>query len=362
MFTSQDITVYVPYYCASSTIEACINSLKSQSVKFAQLIVIDDGSPEPLPSSIAVEVIKHNVNKGLAAGRNTALSLCSTPLLAAIDADVVVEEDWLENLLKSLNKHDAAGVGGQMVEHNQNNIGDRWRAVHMAQHWGGQSLVNPRFLFGANTLFKVSALRSVGGFDESCRTNNEDRTVSEALYKADFQLVYEPAAQCRHLRQDEAHTTLRAYWGWHHAKGVKDGDFKTPEGLVSRIERVNFGISEYRFKNDMSNERKDFAVLDLLVPLVFCCSDLEYYQRTTRGAIPDFNKLIDLFSPEYKNELTCFLPKCSDTGVSEDWHREYLKVFEENLIKFMTKEYLSGLDFSSWLYENINSVMLDRKP
>jgi hypothetical protein len=357
MFTAQDITVYVPFYKASKTIEACVDSLKKQSITFGRLLVVDDGSPEPLPMSLDVECLQHEFNRGLAAARNTALANCQTSLIAAVDADVVVEANWLEKLLETLNESGAAGVAARMDEHYQRNIGDRWRAIHMAQHWGDEMIENPRFLFGANTLYNVAALKDIGGFDETCRTNNEDRTVSEALYAAGYKLIYNPQVQCYHYKQDDVTTVLRAYWGWHHAKGVKEGDFKTVAGIISRVGRVNFGISQFRYTQDMDSGRSDLAVMDLLIPLVFCCCDLEFYQRTTNDNIFDLKDLCEQFFPGCDSLLADLLPTITGLRTPAEWHKDYLNNFMKSLNEFMTIENLKSLDLTSWLHENIYMEM-----
>jgi len=351
MYTAQDISIYVPFYNAGRTIERCIESLLAQTIKPKRLFVIDDGSLEKLPEGIAVEVISHGINKGLAAGRNTALNNCETALIASVDADVIAQPQWLEVLLNTLNDSAAAGVAGRMDEYYQENTGDRWRAVHMAQHWGDEKQENPRFLFGANTLMNVEALRKVGGFDTSCRTNNEDRTVCDALVEHGAKLIYQPKARCLHLRQDETHTILSAYWGWHHAKGVKEGDFDSYKGLLSRIKRVNFGIGEYRAEMDSLAGRSEFIPLDYLLPLVFCCRDLDLYCRRQKIDRFDVSELTSLFVPE-GTPIANFIPHSGHRSLKEEF-TEYLSEFEQHFETFLRNEYVTGLDLRAWFCDNL---------
>ena len=356
MFSPSDITVYVPYFNAARTIARCSDSLKNQSITPFEIIIINDGSEEPLPSSVKIRVINHSGNKGLSAARNTALNACQTRLIASIDADVVAEKDWLENLLKALNETGAAGVGGRMNEHYQNNLGDRWRAVHMAQNWGGKSVKNPRFLFGANTLFKVKDLKNAGGYNENLRTNNEDRTISDSLYKIGKSLFYEASAGCSHLRQDKTETILSAYWGWHHAKGMLEGDFDTVEGILGRIGRVNFGIGNYRYNLDEENKRKDFQLLDLLIPYVFCCRDIILFCKKTDSVLPNLAELAACMGLEGTDFLQSFIPPLNCETSSNSWFDKYLDIYRSQLKEFMTVEKLKALDFEGWLSENIDRV------
>jgi GT2 family glycosyltransferase len=287
MFRPADITLYVPAFRAEATLPACLEAVRAQTLAPARILVVDDGSPEPVRTDVA-EVLRHGANRGLAASRNTALAACRTPLLAALDADVVPEPDWLEHLLEALHSGPFAGVGGRLDEHFQDATADQWRSVHMAQHWGDEPVRHPRFLFGANTLFRTDALRDAGGYDPALRTNNEDRTLCDALYAAGHDLLYTPRARARHLRRDTGFSILRGYWKWHHAKGLLRGDFDSPAGLLARIPEVNFGIFRYRFNLDRQAGRLRFLPLDAAIPWVFSTLDLELFTRRTAQPVPAF--------------------------------------------------------------------------
>jgi Glycosyltransferases, probably involved in cell wall biogenesis len=285
-FTSRDVTVYVPAYNADATLGACLDSVLAQTARPARILVVDDASSNPVRVPAGIEVIRHKENLGLACARNTALGDCRTALIASLDSDVVLEPRWLENLLAVMNGGELAGAGGRMVERYQDELADRWRAVHMAQNWGEAAVINPRFLFGANTIFRSDLLREAGGYDERHRTNNEDRVVSDALYRKGYNLAYVPAAKCEHLRRDTCKSVLNGYWQWHHAKGLLDGDYQTPEGLIDRVARVNFGIFRYRYDLDAKAGREEFLPLDAAIPWVFGSRDLSLFARLKKCACP----------------------------------------------------------------------------
>ena len=294
MWSAADITLYVPCYRAERTLGDCLASLQAQTITPARIFIIDDGNDTPPMVPAGIGVIRHGHNRGLAAGRNTALETCATELLGSIDSDVVASPDWLENLLATLNAEPGlAGCGGRMDENFQDDLADCWRGVHMCQHWGEQPVRSPRFLYGCNTLMRAEALRAAGGFDPRLRTNNEDRSLSDSLYSMGLELLYQPAARCRHLRRDKIDSVLATYWGWHHAKGLVAGDFDSPLGLLDRVWRVNFGIFDYRYNLDHSAGRDEFLLLDLALPWVFCQRDLEL-AHLTQGlpAGPDLRALL----------------------------------------------------------------------
>jgi glycosyltransferase involved in cell wall biosynthesis len=352
MYLPSDITLYVPCFNSSATISLCVDALCRQTIQPFEIFVINDGSIEPLPK-LPVRIITHEKNQGLASARNTALANCQTKLIASVDADVLADLDWLECLLQVFNSQNVVGVGGRLEEFYKSDIGDRWRAKHMAQHWGDNSLINPRFLFGANTLFLVETIKDCGGYDIRCRTNNEDRTLCENIYDRKLRLAYVPSAKCQHLRRDTVYSILSSYWGWHHMKGIVDGDFKSISGLMSRIDKVNFGISVYRYELDKASGSEDFAILDSLIPLVFCAKDLQLYSRLMNEAVPSLSQLITRFGLErYTKDLEKFLPVLEKTEIQE-WHESYLLKIEENLKTLCTRKLTDH--FEEWLRRMIIS-------
>jgi glycosyltransferase involved in cell wall biosynthesis len=324
MFQASDITLYVPCYNAQSSIDACIEGVLAQTIRPGRFVVVDDGSTIPF-SRPSIEVLRHAANRGLATARSTALAQCQTPLIASLDADVVVSATWLETMLAGINSGQWAGVGGAMRERHQERLADRWRGVHMAQHWGDQPVRNPRFLYGSNTLFRVDAIRAAGGYDQSLKTNNEDRTISEALYRIGHELLYVPAARCEHLRTDTSATVLRTFWQWHHTAGISRGEFASASGLISRIRSVAFGIFEYRYGVDEAARRTDFLALDMCLPWVFSALDLQYFRRTTGRAVPTLaeNGEYRTFPDPMRTLLQGIAPVSGNDGIPEPWWSEY---------------------------------------
>ncbi len=341
-FCGGDVTLYMPYFNSQELIGECLAGVLAQSAPPARVIIFDDASNPPASSVEAVErsgaeIVRLEANIGLGASRNRVLALCETKLLASLDTDVVAEPAWLETLLGALNANPGAvGAAGRLDELRQDTLGDRWRAVHMKQHWGAEPLVNPRFLYGANNLFVASALREAGGYVSSLKTNYEDMSLSERLLSQGRTLLYEPAAHCWHLRRDTDSSILRGFWKWFHAKGLLQGDFDSPEGLLRRLDAVNFGIYRYRFDLDVKEGREELLALDLLIPWLFCALDLEMARRHAGLDVPEFpGELLSAVPPGPLAILKEALPKPFWTGCErQPWHGDYVAKFASCLKSF----------------------------
>ncbi len=170
----QKVTAYIPCHNAESYLSRSIEGVLRQTHEVDELLVIDDGSRDStlgIAARYPVRVIRHDRNRGLAAARNTGFRNARNELVAALDADCVPEPDWLEKLVSRFDSEAVAAVGGRLKETMQDSVADRWRAVHMRQHWGEEQLRNPRFMFGNNIALRKSAVAEVGWYDERLRTN-----------------------------------------------------------------------------------------------------------------------------------------------------------------------------------------------
>ena len=212
------LTAYIPAFNVARFLPGCVESLLTQTLTPAEILVIDDGSADN-SAEIAcrypeVKLIRHDRNRGLAAARNTAFRSAECDLVASLDADCVAEPSWLANLAEHMQDSQVAGVGGFLQEGIQVSLADRWRAAHMPQEWGPELIRNPKFLFGCNNIFRKSAVLDIGGYDESMRTNGEDCDLYRRLRAKNWQFIYDPAARATHRRSDTVRSILENYWRW----------------------------------------------------------------------------------------------------------------------------------------------------
>jgi GT2 family glycosyltransferase len=282
------VTVYIPAYNVSEFLAPCIESLLDQTLPPDEILVIDDGSQDNSAEVASrfpqVTLIKHPVNKGLASARNTAMRTARNELVASIDADCVAAPSWLAELARYLNDPALVGVGGKLIEGVQRTTADRWRAVHMPQHWGNTPIRSPRFLFGCNNLFRKSAVLAAGEYDERMRTNGEDVDLCIRLRQKNWEFIYVPSAQVTHLRHDTTQSILDTYWRWR--PGVNA--YANGGRLRSVLGRAIFVHFRYTFldpfRKDVEAHRWKLAVFDFLVLAYFPYRDFCLWLNTKTGA------------------------------------------------------------------------------
>lgn len=112
------VSVIIPVYNGEKYIKQCLENVISQSEKGIEVIVIDDGSTDrtvEIARTYPVKIIEHDVNRGLAASRNTGMDAAQGEYIHFLDVDDGVNEDYYKNLLAAINETGADMACGGML-------------------------------------------------------------------------------------------------------------------------------------------------------------------------------------------------------------------------------------------------------
>ncbi|MBN2367580.1 glycosyltransferase family 2 protein, partial [Candidatus Woesearchaeota archaeon] len=214
--TTMKVSLYIPTCNSGQYIRKCLDSVFGQETKFSEVIIIDEDSTDDtskIASGYPVRIVKTEKESGLAHARNIGLKQSKHELVASIDSDVVLDKNWLKNMLAFSEDKTISGVGGKLVE-NQKDFCSRWRRAHMKQDWGDKQVRNPRFLFGSNCIFRKKAIIDAGGYDDKYKTNYEDVDISRRLLDKGRCLIYNPKSVCYHRKKDKIWTLIKSYYNW----------------------------------------------------------------------------------------------------------------------------------------------------
>ena len=192
--STADVTVVIPAY----------GRLPAETPAGVKVIVVDDASPMALTParSPLVTVVRHEVNRGPAAARNTGLGGVTTPLVAFVDTDVELPDGWLQPLLAHFADERVALVAPRVA----GAPGPSWLAGYEQRH-GPLDLGDQPARIAAGTrvsyvpaaalVCRTAALRDLGGFDDTMRLG-EDVDLVWRLAEAGHRCRYEPAAVVHH--------------------------------------------------------------------------------------------------------------------------------------------------------------------
>lgn len=132
------ISIIVPIYNVEKYLDRCIQSLRNQTLKNIEIILVDDGSPDNCPALCdeyarqdSRIVVIHKKNAGLGFARNSGLEIAKGQYIAFVDSDDYVSTNMYEQLYNETYKQDFdivyCGVNAQKSNGNiiQEHITDR---------------------------------------------------------------------------------------------------------------------------------------------------------------------------------------------------------------------------------------------
>ena len=106
------VSVIVPIYNVEKYLPECIDSIRAQTLKDIEIILIDDGSPDDSGQIIDEYAKKdsrirtvHRENKGYTATVNEGIALAKGKYIGIIESDDWIEPDMYEKLYDSATKH-----------------------------------------------------------------------------------------------------------------------------------------------------------------------------------------------------------------------------------------------------------------
>ncbi|HLY65228.1 MAG TPA: glycosyltransferase family 2 protein, partial [Chloroflexota bacterium] len=177
------VTVAIPNWNGARFLPACLDSLRAQTYRDFEVVIVDNGSNDASLSLLAerypeVRVITWPENRGVAAAFNEGVRQCRGELLALLNNDMELEPSWLEAMVQALDTDAAAGAVASKIlfidRQTINSAGDFYgrdgvpgnRGVHELDR--GQ-YDQPEYVFGASggaSLFRRRLFDELGLFDE----------------------------------------------------------------------------------------------------------------------------------------------------------------------------------------------------
>ena len=280
------VTVVVATRDRPDALRRCIDSILACDYPDFDVLVVDNNPRSGASHDVAEQYAPgHRVawtrelTPGLACAHNRALQEVTAPIVAFTDDDVVVDKDWLSNLVSGfLVGPDVGCVTGmifpleletaaqELVERSIGFNKGFERRIFRDDRFAGSEARDPlfpytagRFGSGANMAFRTDALRAAGGFDAALGTGTRARGGDDLaaffdIVAAGHALVYEPAAIIFHAhRRDEAALARQAFG---YGAGLTAYLTKTfsdrPSRVLDIVARVPAGM---RYAFDPDSER-----------------------------------------------------------------------------------------------------------
>lgn len=221
MTESPLVSVIVVSWNSREFLPGCLASVAAQTWPRVETIVVDNGSSDGSADLVAarfpgVLLVRNPRNEGFCRANNAGLMRSGGVFILCLNADAVLEPDFLERALPAFAADPSVGVvagkirrfdgvtldsAGQVLTRARR-IRDRGYGLPDDGRWDAPGEVDSAC--GAVALYRRSAIDAIsaGGafFDESFFAFGEDMDVSWRARRAGWKVRYEPAARARHYR------------------------------------------------------------------------------------------------------------------------------------------------------------------
>lgn len=213
---AEPVTVVVPAWNGERWLPGLFASLRAQTQAPDEVIVVDNGSSDGTLDWLAREapearVLAQGRNTGFATAANRGLLAARTEFVALVNTDVELAADWIELMAQRLAAEPrCASVACKMVRLGDESVlddcGDVLRRDGVCEQRGHGRPDDGRWdkpgeVFGAcagAALYRRSAVRDAGAFDERFFSYLEDVDLALRLALCGWRCAYEPRAVARH--------------------------------------------------------------------------------------------------------------------------------------------------------------------
>jgi len=220
--------VVIPTLAADSRLEECVESLEHQTRRDFEVIIVDNsggGLVRRNGAGRGARVIENSRNAGFGAAVNQGFQASAAPFLATLNDDAVAHPDWLDALLRAIQRRPDAGMCASQVrffgEHRLDSAG-----MLMARDGSSKQRGHGRppedfpvpeetlFPSGSAALYRRAMLDSIGFFDDRFFLYCEDTDLGLRARWGGWKCLYEPLAMVEHHYSHSAGGTspIKAYY------------------------------------------------------------------------------------------------------------------------------------------------------
>lgn len=215
--TPATTSVIIPTYNGVGYLPDCLDSLKAQTLKPDEVILVDDDSTDATATLIKksypeIRYLRLESNQGFASAVNAGIRESKGTYIALLNNDTCARPEWLNELKRTLDDELAVGFcSSKMLFANRpdviNSIGIGFSPAGLAVDIGygqkdGGRFSRPRPVFGAcagAAMYRRSLFDDIGLFDEDLFMWYEDADLSFRAQLAGYSCVYVPTAVIYHV-------------------------------------------------------------------------------------------------------------------------------------------------------------------
>lgn len=203
---------------SASFMQKCLDALVHQTEKDFEIILVDNGSPDPVSQDVLRLYTQLNINHhrlekniGFAAGNNYAAKFARGQYLVLLNSDAFPQADWLAVLRCAIQSHPNCSLASRLIiadaPDRLDGEGDNYHATGIVWRKSFGRRVTRAFehekevfsACGAAAVYPRPAFEEVNGFDDDYFAYSEDVDLGFRLRLSGIACFYIPSAVVFHM-------------------------------------------------------------------------------------------------------------------------------------------------------------------
>ena len=184
-----EISLIIPAYNEEAVIGRCVGAaIKNSNGRFKEIIVVDNASTDrtaEIARSYPGVIVVREDRKGTGNARQTGFEHCHGEIVAYLDADSIIPEDWVDKIEYHFSRDPKIVFLSGAYRYHRDEV-KRYPAWLLDAIWWFSLFAYWTTGYVGNTgncAIRASALREVGGFDRSILFYGDDTDISRRLHK-----------------------------------------------------------------------------------------------------------------------------------------------------------------------------------
>jgi len=241
------VTVVIPSYNSEKTIGKTLKALSSQKGKISFEVIVVNSSEDSTPTIIAekfpwVKCIQLPEKTLAGAARNMGAGMARGKFVAFLDADCLVERNWIESMLENFSAEYCA-AGGPIDNANAHSlISLAGHILEFSEFFPTRRISSVAHVPSGNIMLLKSTFRNSGGYEEGFEYAQEDRLFSWKLIKQTRKrILFHPGIKVKHIHRTKFRDYVTQQWhiGGGGAEILKITDFKG-SNMINNRPLINF--------------------------------------------------------------------------------------------------------------------------
>jgi cellulose synthase/poly-beta-1,6-N-acetylglucosamine synthase-like glycosyltransferase len=236
------VSVVVPVRDGVGTIGDCLDAILATDYPAdrREILIVDNASTDDTAAQIHSRPVRYlrEPKPGVSNARNRGIAESTGEILAFVDADCLVEPQWLTELVRPFEDPEVGAVGGNL-EHVPATTPAERQSARMLGNWQQFAFnSNPAYPITANAAYRREVIDRIGAFDPHMTRAQDVELGLRFQERSGRRLAFAENATARHRNRTTQFGFFRQQLGWAYGAGLVGAKFEAMGGHPVKPPRI----------------------------------------------------------------------------------------------------------------------------